>query len=476
MNAKTLGAAAAALIAATALAACGSDAPTDSPLDFKPVTGDEFTSNPGAFQTDGVPIPERGVNMVGDPVPAQAVANAGLQQGTITATSEDTTVYYPKAPEIPGLPVEPDQIAPPPPQLQRPVDTRPWNYTQHQITVYRQICETGRWNDWTANAEIQSQTCWTVYGRQLGVRPWYPGQPKPWERPTWPKPWYDPAFHADVPVMWVYPPDWNRPRPQPLISVSIGINIPDNPYARPEPRHRDEPYFPVWAVTPGRPVAARDQSHVVAPWLPGYATSTTVTSTTTTYVAPPVFPGVTLAPIPSGGSAELVTAKPGDRIAGNPNSDAAVLAPTAAALRGATLYSGSLTDITKLYGKDVGVRTATRTARAKATTTTSERTTRTTGAATITRSRSTTTDSTRTTTGKTRTATAPSGTRERTTTTAPSSAAPKTTTTARPKSSTKATTTEKTTTTAKTTTRTTTTTPKRTVTTTASTTTTAPAR
>ncbi|TWS21510.1 hypothetical protein FK529_02675 [Tsukamurella asaccharolytica] len=454
MNAKHVGALTAALLTATALTACGSsDDQQDSSVAFSQVTGDDFTSNPGAFQTDGVPVPEKGVTMVGDPVAAQAVANAGLEQGTITASSDDgTTVFYPKAPPVPGLPVAEQEVAPPPPQLTRPVNTRPWNYTPYQITVYRQICETGRWNDWVAGAEVQSQTCWTVYGRQLGVRPWYPGQPKPWERPTWPKPWYEPTFRADVPVMWVYPRDWSRPRPQPIVSVSIGLNVPQNPHARPNPRFRDDPYVPVWAVTPGRPVAARDQARVVAPWLAYDVTPTG------RYTPPPVYPGTVLAAVPTSGRAEVVTALPGGDGEWSPNRDRTVLVPSARAIAGASVYNGTRADVVRALGEDVDVRVATSRTRAAATTTT-----------TTTAKKTTTTDKSADATSTTKT-TDSDGTGAATTTRTTDRTT--TTTTSEKPSSTKRTTTEPTTatTTAKTTTRsatkTTTTAPKTTTTTT----------
>lgn len=452
MNAKPLGAMAAALLTAASLTACGSsDDRQDSSVAFSQITGDDFSANPGAWQTDGVPVPEEKVAVVGDPVAAQAVANAGLEQGTVTASSDGATVYYPMAPPVPGLPVAPQEVAPPPPQLTRPVNTRPWNYTPHQITVYRQICETGRWNDWVAGAEVQSQTCWTVYGRQLGVRPWYPGQPKPWERPTWPKPWFDAAFRADVPVMWVYPRDWNRPRPQPIISVSIGLNVPRNPHARPNPRFQDDPFVPVWAVTPGRPVAARDQARVVAPWL-GYDTSPTVR-----YIAPPVYPGTVLAALPASGRAEVVTALPGGDGEWNPNRDKTVLAPSARAIAGASVYNGTRADVVRALGEDVDVSVAASRTRPSTTTTTTKTTTtdatssaRTTesdgtGAATTARttdSTSTTTSEKASTTTTKSSKTSPSKTAEpSTTTTKPETSAPsvtRTTTTAPRTISTKA--------------------------------------
>ena len=58
--------AAAAIAAGCALTACGSsDDQQDSSVAFSQITGDDFTSNPGAFQTDGVPVPEKGVTVVG---------------------------------------------------------------------------------------------------------------------------------------------------------------------------------------------------------------------------------------------------------------------------------------------------------------------------------------------------------------------------------------------------------------------------
>ncbi|NMD57054.1 MULTISPECIES: hypothetical protein [Tsukamurella] len=488
MNAKPLGAMAAALLTVAALTACGSsEDQQDSSVAFSQITGDDFTANPGAWQTDGVPVPEKGVTMVGDPVAAQALANAGLEQGTITASSGDgATVFYPKAPPVPGLPVGEHEVAPPPPQLTRPVNTRPWNYTPHQIAVYRQICETGRWNGWVAGAEVQSQTCWTVYGRQLGVRPWYPGQPKPWERPSWPKPWYDAAFRADVPVMWVYPRDWSRPRPQPIISVSIGLNVPQNPHARPNPRFRDDPYLPVWAVTPGRPVAARDQARVVAPWLAYDVTPTA------RYTPPPVYPGTALAAMPSSGRAEVITALPGADGEWNPNRDRTVLSPSARAIAGAAVYNGTRADVVRALGEDVDVSVATSRSRPSTTTTTTTkaktgssaaatstaRTTDADGAESTTTTRTTDRTTTTTTTkAPSTTTTKPVKTTEPTTTkpetSAPSATrttttAPKTTTTEAPVSTTQA---EKPATT------TTTTPPKRTTTApAATTTTTTPAR
>lgn len=485
MNAKHLGAVAAALLTATSLTACGSsDDHQDSSVAFSQIKGEDFSANPGAWQTDGVPVPEKNVAVVGDPVAAQAVANAGLEQGTVTATSDGTTVYYPKAPAVPGLPVAPPEVAPPPPQLTRPVNTRPWNYTPHQIAAYRQICETGRWNDWVAGTEVQSQTCWTLYGRQLGVRPWYPGQPKPWERPSWPKPWFDAGFRADVPLMWVYPRDWKRPRPQPIISVSIGLNVPRNPHARPNPRFQDDPFVPVWAVTPGRPVAARDQARVVAPWLAYDATPTV------RYIAPPVYPGTVLAAMPASGRADVVTALPGGDGEWNPNRDKTVLAPSARAIAGASVYNGTRADVVRALGEDVDVSVPASRARPSTTTTTTTAKTKTTDASTSATSaaRSTESDGTesRTTTQTTDRTTstmpsqAPSTTTTKpttTTTTKPGTSAPpatrttttapKTTTTEAPASTTKAETPATTTTTR----------PKRTTTAAAATTTTTtPAR
>ncbi|WP_019201420.1 hypothetical protein [Tsukamurella sp. 1534] len=484
MHAKKLGAAAAALLTAAALVSCGSDDKADSPISWSSVTGDQYTANPGAWQTDGVPSPARDVTMLGDPVAAQAVANAGLQQGTITATGGDATVYYPKAPDVPGLPVAPPDVAPPPPPFERPANTRPWNYTDLQLAAYQEICETGAWNDWVAGPDVQAQTCWTLYGRQLGVRPWHPGEPRPWEeRDTWPTPWFEPEFRADVPVMWVYPKSWTKPRPQPVISASIGINLPGNPHAKPNPRFRDDLFFPVWAVTPGRPVAVRDQARVVAPYLPIYS-STTVTRET--YSAPPVYPGLTLATIPTSGRADVVTAAPGQQVLGNPYTDAKVVMPTAAAIRGATLYSGSRADLMTLYGDDVDVRVASdresstttrRTSKAKKSTSSATTTTtsakKTTTDETTTRARATTSDETSTTT-TTRRKSAESTSEETTKTTsrAPSSSKAETTTSKRATTTTTAPrTSAETTTTTKA--RTTTTTPKRAATTT---TTTTPAR
>lgn len=350
----------AAVSVAGLLAGCGKDsAQDDSPVAFQPVTGDQYTSNPGAFQTDGVVAPPKDVVMVGDPVAAQAAVNAGLPQGTITSTSGDTTVYFPPAPPVPGL-VVPPQPAPPAP-MSRAANTRPWQYTQPQIDVYRTICETGRWGSWVAGVEVQTQTCWTLYGRQLGVRPWTPDQPRPWLRPGYPRPWFDPGFRADVPVMWIYPRGWTRPRPQPVISVSITINIGDNPYRRVNPRH-PEPFYPVWAVVPGRVVDVRDQARIVAP----VYTSTTTTTTTTTTVTAPVAPGVVLAPLPTSAKVAPVLALPGQAVPGNVNTDAAVTAPVPAALQGATVQAGSRASLEAAIGTSVSVAVPTTTAAAAA--------------------------------------------------------------------------------------------------------------
>ncbi|NMD58459.1 hypothetical protein HHU10_22850, partial [Tsukamurella columbiensis] len=353
-------AAVAVLSVAGLVAGCGKDASSeDSPVAFSPVTGDQYTSNPGAFQTDGVVPPPRDVTMVGDPVAAQAVANAGLPQGTITSTSNNTTVYYPPAPAIPGLAVPP-QPAPPAP-MSRPANTRPWQYTQPQIDVYRAVCETGRWGSWIAGVEMQTQTCWSLYGRQLGVRPWTPDQPRPWLRPGYPRPWFDPGFRADVPVIWVYPRNWTRPRPQPIISVSITINIGTNPYRRVNPRYTD-PFYPVWAVTPGRVVDARDQGRIVAPV---YTVTSTTTTTTTTTVTAPVAPGVVLQPLPTSAKVTPVLALPGQAMPGNVNTDPAVTVPVAAALQGATVQAGSRSSVEEAIGTSVSVAVATPTTTAR---------------------------------------------------------------------------------------------------------------
>lgn len=358
-------AAVAALSVAGLVAGCGKDSSSeDSPVAFSPVTGDQYTSNPGAFQTDGVVVPPKDVTMVGDPIPAQAAVNAGLPQGTITSTSNNTTVYYPPAPAVPGLVVAP-QPAPPAP-MSRPVNTRPWQYTQPQIDAYRSICETGRWGSWIAGIEQQTQTCWTLYGRQLGVRPWTPDQPRPWLRPGYPRPWFDPGFHADVPVIWIYPRSWTRPRPQPIISVSITINIFSNPYRRVPPRFTD-PFYPVWAVTPGRVVDVRDQGRILAPVYTVTSTSTTTTTTTTTVTAP-VAPGVVLAPLPTSAKVAPIVALPGQAVPGNVNTDATVTAPVAAALQGATVQAGSRASVEDAIGTSVSVAVASPTTTAATTT------------------------------------------------------------------------------------------------------------
>ncbi|CAM3225802.1 hypothetical protein [Tsukamurella hominis] len=354
MNRVKAGSAAVAVLSvAGLLAGCGKDASSeDSPVAFSPVTGDQYTSNPGAFQTDGVVVPPKDVTMVGDPIPAQAAVNAGLPQGTITSTSNNTTVYYPPAPAVPGLVVAPQPTPPAP--MSRPANTRPWQYTQPQIDAYRAICETGRWGSWIAGVEAQSQTCWTLYGRQLGVRPWTPDQPRPWLRPGYPRPWFDPGFRADVPVIWIYPRNWTRPRPQPIISVSITINILSNPYRRVPPRFTD-PFYPVWAVTPGRVVDARDQGRIVAPV---YTVTSTTTSTTTTTVTAPVAPGVVLQPLPTSAKVTPVVALPGQAVPGNVNTDPAVTVPVAAALQGATVQAGSRSSVEDAIGTSVSVAVA----------------------------------------------------------------------------------------------------------------------
>lgn len=376
MNRVRVSAAAVAVLSVAGLVAgCGKDSSKeDSPVAFSPITGDQFTSNPGAFQTDGVVAPPKEVMMVGDPVAAQAVVNAGLPQGTITSTSNNTTVYYPPAPVIPGV-VVPPQPAPPAP-MSRPVNTRPWQYTQPQIDVYRSVCETGRWGSWIAGIEVQTQTCWSLYGRQLGVRPWTPDQPRPWLRPGYPRPWFDPGFRADVPVIWVYPRDWTRPRPQPIISVSITINIGTNPYRRVNPRYTD-PFYPVWAVTPGRVVDVRDQGRIVAPV---YTVTSTTTTTTTTTVTAPVAPGVVLQPLPTSAKVSPVLALPGQAVPGNVNTDAAVTVPVAAALQGATVQAGSRSGVESAIGTSVSVAVATPTTSARAETPTGTTTTGTTTA------------------------------------------------------------------------------------------------
>lgn len=354
MNRVKAGTAAVAVLSvAGLLAGCGKDAASDdSPVAFSPVTGDQYTENPGAFQTDGVVVPPKDVIMVGDPIPAQAAVNAGLPQGTITSTTNNTTVYYPPPPAVPGLAVAP-QVAPPAP-LSRPANTRPWQYTQPQIDAYRAICETGRWGSWIAGVEAQTQTCWTLYGRQLGVRPWTPDQPRPWHRPDYPRPWFDPGFRADVPIIWVYPRNWTRPRPQPIISVSITINIVSNPYRRVPPRFTD-PYYPVWAVTPGRVVDVRDQGRILAPV---YTVTSTTTTTTTTTVTAPVAPGVVLQPLPTSARIAPLVALPGQAVPGNVNTDPAVTAPVAAALQGATVQAGSRSSVEDAIGTSVSVAVA----------------------------------------------------------------------------------------------------------------------
>ncbi|GAB3128110.1 hypothetical protein GCM10027289_06690 [Tsukamurella serpentis] len=346
MNTKKIGAASFAVVAAAGLlAGCGKSTEGESPVAFSPVTGDQFTANPGAFQTDGVSAPPQGVTMVGNAVAAQAVANSGLPQGTITSTTNNITVYYPPAPAIPGLRPAP-QPAPPAPMV-RPSGYKPWRYTPQEIAVYQQICETGTWNNYRAGIEVQTQTCWTLYGRQLGVKPWQPGQPRPWQRPEYPKPWFSAEFKVDVPVFWVYPKNWTQPKPQPIISVSIGLNLGDNPYRHVNPRHRDI-YYPVWAVTPGRVVAVHDQALIVAP-----VYTYTSTTTTTTTVTAPVAPGVVLEPLPTSAKVTPILALPGAKIAGNVNLDANVTVPTAAALKGATIQAGTVASLNEAIGTNV---------------------------------------------------------------------------------------------------------------------------
>ncbi|TWS19594.1 hypothetical protein FK529_10445 [Tsukamurella asaccharolytica] len=352
MNTKKIGAASFAVVAAAGLlAGCGKSTEGDSPVAFSPVTGDQFTANPGAFQTDGIAVPPKDVTMVGNTVAAQAVANAGLPQGTITSTTNNTTVYYPPAPRIAGVPQSP-QPTPPPPMV-RPANYKPWNYTQQEIEIYQQICETGSWKQTTTtpggrvSTEVQSQTCYTLYGRQLGVKPWQPGQPRPWQRPDYPKPWFSADFKVDVPVFWVYPPTWTQPRPQPIISVSISLNLSTNPYRRVNPAW-DQPYYPVWAVTPGRVVEVRDQARVVAP----VYTITASASASATVVAP-VFPGIVLPPLPASAKVETVTAVPGAKVTGNVNLDANVTVPTAAALKGATIQAGTTASLNAAVGTSV---------------------------------------------------------------------------------------------------------------------------
>ncbi|KXP03654.1 hypothetical protein [Tsukamurella pseudospumae] len=354
MKTVKVGAAAAAVLSvAGLLAACGKDSATqDSPVAFSPVTGDQYTANPGAFQTDGVAVPPKSVMMVGDPVAAQAVVNSGLPQGTITSTSSNTTVYYPPVPsDVLPPDLRPAAQAPVPEPLARPANTRPWQYTPHQIDAYRAICDTGRWGSWVAGPEHQTQICWSVYGRQLGVRPWMPGQPRPWDRPGYPKPWFDPGFRADVPVMWIYPRGWAQPRPQPIISVSITINLGTNPYRRVNPRYSD-PFYPVWAVTPGRVVDVRGQGAIAAP------VYTTTTTTTTTVVSAPVAPGVVLMPLPTSAKVEPVLALPGAPIPGNVNVNPTILAPVPAALDGAVIQAGSRAEVQEAVGTSVKVSVA----------------------------------------------------------------------------------------------------------------------
>ncbi|TWS18830.1 hypothetical protein FK529_12630 [Tsukamurella asaccharolytica] len=354
MNGLKVGAAAAAVLSvAGLLTACGKDSATEeSPVAFSPVTGDQYTANPGAFQTDGVAVPPKSVMMVGDPVAAQAVVNSGLPQATITSTSNNTTVYYPPVPAD-ALPpdIRPAPQPPVPEPLARPANTRPWQYTPRQIDAYRTICDTGRWGSWIAGPEYQTQVCWSVYGRQLGVRPWVPGQPRPWDRPGYPRPWFDPGFRADVPVMWIYPRGWTQPRPQPIISVSITINIGTNPYRRVNPRFGD-PFFPVWAVTPGRPVDVCGQDMIVAP------VYTSTTTTTTTVISAPVAPGVVLAPLPTSAKIEPILALPGARIPGNVNINPTIVAPVAAALDGAVIQAGSRAEVEAAVGTSVKVSVA----------------------------------------------------------------------------------------------------------------------
>ncbi|MET9329598.1 hypothetical protein [Tsukamurella sp. NPDC003166] len=354
MNTKKIGAASFAVVAvAGLLAGCGKSTEGDSPVAFMPVTGDQFTANPGAFQTDGVAVPPKGVTMVGNAVAAQAVANSGLPQGTITSTSNNTTVYYPEAPKIPGLRVAP-QPAPPAPMV-RPANYKPWNYTRDEIAIYQQICETGSWKQTSTtpggsvSTEVQTQTCYTLYGRQLGVKPWHPGQPRPWEKPSYPKPWFEADFHVDVPVFWVYPKNWTQPKPQPIISVSIGINLGNNPYRHVNPKYND-PYYPVWAVTPGRVVDARGQDRITAPI---YTSTTTTSTTTTTTVSAPVAPGVVLQPLPTSAKVEPVLAVPGAKVTGNVNLDASVVAPLPVALQGATIQAGTTASLNEAIGTSV---------------------------------------------------------------------------------------------------------------------------
>ncbi|MDF0529992.1 hypothetical protein P0W64_10675 [Tsukamurella sp. 8F] len=323
MNTKKFGAAALATVAiAATVAGCGKSSTDEKPVSFSPVVGDNFTGNVSAPQTGGVPVPPSGVTMIGDAVAAQAVANNGLQQGTITSTSNNTTVYYPAGPSVPGLAIPAAQRQAPPAPMQRPGNQRPWGYTDDVVSVYRQICTTGTWRTYHAPVEIQAQSCWTVYGRQLGVRPWYPGdRDRPWEHANYPRPWWDRGWHPDTPVMWVYPPDWHRPKPQPIINVSITININGNPQAKPDPRDR-VPYYPIWGVTPGAAVEVKGQAYVAPPLLPYF----TVSASAGVYT-PPVFPGVVLPPMNpharDGGS----TALPGQQVVGNVNTNANITTP-----------------------------------------------------------------------------------------------------------------------------------------------------
>ena len=66
------------MAAAGLLAGCGKSTEGDSPVAFQAVTGDQFTANPGAFQTDGIAAPPSGVTMVGNIVAAQAKARLTL--------------------------------------------------------------------------------------------------------------------------------------------------------------------------------------------------------------------------------------------------------------------------------------------------------------------------------------------------------------------------------------------------------------
>ncbi|MFC7756668.1 hypothetical protein [Tsukamurella soli] len=325
MDRKKFGAVALATVAVAAtVAGCGKSTSGEKPVSFTPVVGDNFTGNVSAPQTGGVPVPPSGVTMIGNPIAAQAVANSGLPQGTVTATSNNTTVYYPPAPAIPGLVVPPDSVPQQPEPLAQPANWSPYDYPTSTVDVYQQICNTGRWRSWQASSQIQAQTCWTLYGRQLGVRPWYPGDrgPRPWDQPNYPTPWWRSGWHPDAPVVWVYPGGWNRPRPQPIIYVSVTVNIGGNPHAHPDP-HDPVPYYPVWAVRPGAPVPQGGQQRITPPLLPAYTSS----AATNAYVAPPVAPGVTLPPAPvnpaDGGSSAI----PGARVVGNANTNAQITTP-----------------------------------------------------------------------------------------------------------------------------------------------------